>query len=159
MRNFEAIPVYKVRPTHKRKNAHNLKVFEGRAGAYIIYAREHDEPQSAAKMVYIGSSATNVAKTILRHFQRWYSKSNNYPDRISYYYRARLGPKAEVFTVAVTLTTAEEAYELEKALIMKYQPADNRQKYERIKESLVTEQQQAPTVAASEFLPAEEVPF
>lgn len=82
-------------------------------GVYIIY--------QGKKLVYIGYSGTNLYKTMYRHFQSWNDKTQV---RITY-------PDLSNITVRVVYTiSANHAARLEKALISKYKPKDNPQKYE-----------------------------
>lgn len=73
------------------------------------------------KIVYIGYSAGSLYKTITRHFQSWKDQSQI---RITY-------PQSEVYKIRIVYTrTGNQAAELERALILKYKPKDNPNKYE-----------------------------
>lgn len=82
-------------------------------GVYIIKNLEN-------KIVYIGFSATDVKKTMYRHFQKW-----NDPTQRRTVYSNLTGIKCRV-----VFTTAKKAPILEEALILKYKPRDNAQKLE-----------------------------
>lgn len=72
-------------------------------------------------IVYIGYSAGSLYKTITRHFQSWKDRSQT---RVTY-------PQNEAYKVRVVFTrTGSQAAELERALILKYRPKDNPNKYE-----------------------------
>jgi len=73
------------------------------------------------QIVYIGYSAGSLYKTITRHFQSWKDKNQV---RVTY-------PQSESYKVRVVYTrTGSQAAELERALILKYRPKDNPNKYE-----------------------------
>lgn len=95
-----------------------------RKGVYLIYrVRVFGEPV----LRYVGYSGSDVYKALYRHFQEWNDR------------QARLGQRQERITysppgsyrVRVVYTrTKGEAQELERALILKYQPPDNPDKLE-----------------------------
>lgn len=73
------------------------------------------------QIVYIGYSAGSLYKTITRHFQSWNDRSQT---RVTY-------PQNENYKIRVVFTrTGSQAAELERALILKYRPKDNPNKYE-----------------------------
>lgn len=82
-------------------------------GVYLIYKN--------GSLVYVGYSSYNVYKTLYRHFQRW-----NDPTQV----RITYNPNDQNIKVRVIYTTALRAKKLEKALILKYQPKNNPDKYE-----------------------------
>jgi len=86
----------------------NLAFCERFAGVYII-------KNNRGVITYIGYSASNLYKTITRHFQSWKDKAQV---RVTY-------PQTAGYTVRVVITTPERAAALEKALIVKYKPTDN----------------------------------
>jgi len=81
-------------------------------GTYLIYKN--------SKLVYVGFSSYNVYKTMYRHFQRW-----NDPTQVRVIYN----PNDPGIKVRVIYTTAARSKKLEKALILKYAPKDNPEKY------------------------------
>jgi len=81
-------------------------------GVYLIYKN--------SQLVYVGFSSYNVYKTMYRHFQRW-----NDPTQVRVIYN----PNEPGIKVRVIYTTAARSKKLEKALILKYQPKDNPEKY------------------------------
>jgi hypothetical protein len=81
-------------------------------GVYLIYKN--------SKLVYVGFSSYNVYKTMYRHFQRW-----NDPTQVRVIYN----PNDPGIKVRVIYTTAARSKKLEKALILKYAPKDNPEKY------------------------------
>ena len=86
----------------------NMAFCKSKAGVYLIKNETGD-------IVYIGFSATNLYKTVLRHFQSW---DDNKQVRVSYPYK-------HTFTVRVVLTTPGRAEKLERALIVELKPKDN----------------------------------
>ena len=107
--------VYEVLPGPGKNGKSNLAWLTGKSGVYLI--KEGNE------IVYVGSSSTNLYKTILRHFQRW--KDRQQPDRLTYKNELWLDHK-----VRVILCSATKAYELEKKFISHYRPRDNKFQYE-----------------------------
>jgi len=81
-------------------------------GVYLIYKN--------SQLVYVGFSSYNVYKTMYRHFQRW-----NDPTQVRVIYN----PNDPGIKVRVIYTTAARSKKLEKALILKYAPKDNPEKY------------------------------
>jgi hypothetical protein len=71
-------------------------------------------------LVYVVFSSYNFYKTIYRHFQRW---NDSTQVRVIY------NPNDPGIKVRVIYTTAARSKKLEKALILKYQPKDNPEKY------------------------------
>lgn len=84
-----------------------------RPGTYLIYR--------SGRLIYVGFSSYNVYKTLYRHFQSWYD-----PRQI----RVTYDKNDPNIKVRVIYTTAARARKLEKAIIIKYQPKDNPDKYE-----------------------------
>lgn len=82
------------------------------SGVYLIKSKR------SKKVVYVGRSLSDLYKTIYRHFQTW-------NDRIPRVVYAKTG-----YSIRVIFTTKERAILLEKALIEKYNPRDNSEKYE-----------------------------
>ena len=80
------------------------------AGVYIIY--------KDLKPVYVGYSASNLYKTMYRHFQNW-----NDPTQRRVSYSNLKGIKCRVI-----FTTVKRAQILEEALILKLKPRDNENK-------------------------------
>ena len=93
----------------------NFKEAQGRAGVYLI--KQDDE------IVYIGQSGTDLYKTMNRHFQQW---NDTKAARVTYYNLL----DRYVFKVRIVYCTALQAARLEKALIIKYRPRDNKEKYQ-----------------------------
>lgn len=89
----------------------NLTPKEGDApGVYIIY--------KDSKPVYVGFSASNLYKTMYRHFQSWNDPTQR---RVSY-------TNLKGITCRVIFTTVKRAQILEEALILKLRPRDNENK-------------------------------
>lgn len=85
------------------------------AGVYLI---RHIRTQT---IVYVGSSSTQLKKTIYRHFQTWNDKQPR-----------RVYPKQGHYQIRFFKCTAEQAAKLEAALIAKYQPKDNLDKFKNL---------------------------
>ena len=90
----------------------NLRETIEKSGVYLIHKKGDVKP------VYVGMSGTNLYKTILRHFQSWEDKQT----RVTY-------PK-QGYLVRVVTCTPLQAAKLERALIVKYKPKDNPNKYD-----------------------------
>lgn len=85
-----------------------------RPGAYIIYKQTGDKKTP----LYVGFSASNVYKTLYRHFQSWNDKTQV---RTTY---NRTGP----FKVRIILAGPKTAEKLERALLKRLKPKDNPRK-------------------------------
>jgi hypothetical protein len=105
---------FKFLPPYTDKGKCNFPEAKERSGIYII--------KENAKIVYVGESGYNLYKTLYRHFQRW---NHKYQEVVTY--AAKL--KQNKYTVRLVFCTAKQAIALEKALIIKYNPRDNEQKY------------------------------
>lgn len=103
-------------------------------GVYLI--------KKEGKFLYVGFSASDVKKTMYRHFQTWNDPSQR---RTTYTNLAGI-------TCRVVFTTAKKAPILEEALILKYKPRDNAQKLEMYSSA------QKSNIEA-EYWEAPEVPF
>ena len=117
-----------------------LKPSQGaRPGVYIV--RKGDQ------VVYVGHSASNLYKTMYRHFQSWNDPAQR---RVTYV-------QLKDISIRVIFCSASKAPVLEEALIIKYKPRDNYQKLE-----LYTSKQRAAIIADADkgdFIPISEVPF
>lgn len=100
------------KPPYNKKGNTNFRFTNNKAGVYLVKNKD-------GKIVYIGMSASNLYKTMYRHFQSWKDSTQI---RIVY-------PK-QGYTVRVVLTTSKRAYLLERALILKMKPKDNPHKLE-----------------------------
>lgn len=112
---MQPIPVYKKLPKDGKPGKTNLGKYQGKKGIYFIY--------ESGVLIYIGSSKSNLYKTVLRHFQQWNDTAQL--RRISY--KNKLGRK--VYTVAFKLRpskTPEQIEAEEYKLIRKYEPRDNK---------------------------------
>ena len=87
-------------PAYSR-NKPTFKQTKPTPGAYIIKHRDK---------LYIGYSGYNVVKTAYRHFQKW---SDNQ-------FRAVFPKKAQI--AIIPTKTAKRAAQIERSLILKYQP-------------------------------------
>ena len=93
-------------------------------GVYII--------KKGDKFVYVGMSATDVKKTMYRHFQKWTDLRSSYTKKLQAYERVTYHEEnKENFTCKVIYTsTDKEAHNLERLLINKLKPKDNTLKLE-----------------------------
>ncbi|WP_052592666.1 GIY-YIG nuclease family protein [Aureispira sp. CCB-QB1] len=108
-------PVYKKIPRNGKNGITNLTEYRYKKGVYFIYEN--------GKLVYIGSSASDLYKTISRHFQNW--KDTRQLRRISY--RQKLGKKSYTFSVKLMPRHSKKGIEKEEyKLVNKYTPRDNK---------------------------------
>jgi hypothetical protein len=124
------------------------------AGVYLIRHK-----QSGA-VVYIGSSTTQLKKTIYRHFQTWTDKQQS----TGRSFERKVYPKFGHYELRFFKCTAAQALKIEKFLIIKHQPKDNPLKYERLSadrietgKKLYSEAVNSETLPAADYL--EDVPF
>jgi excinuclease UvrABC nuclease subunit len=89
------------------------KTIRNKPGVYLIKSNR------TGNTIYVGYSGTNVYKTMYRHFQTW-----NDPQQVRKVY------SPDNYTARVILTTGKRAGELEKYLIEKIRPRDNKNKYD-----------------------------
>ncbi len=88
-----------------------LQPTEGaKSGVYMI--------EKAGKIVYVGYSASNLYKTMYRHFQSWDDPAQR---RVTY------ANQKDIFCRVIFCPPTKAAL-LEEALILKYKPRDNEQK-------------------------------
>lgn len=88
------------------------KKLNKKPGVYLIKSKQTGE------IKYVGYSATNLKRTLYRHFQNWNDKAQ---DRYVY--------DKNRYLIRVIETTSKRAPQLEKYLIAKYNPKDNKNKY------------------------------
>ena len=116
--------VFKYHPPYKANGRTSFPETQKRSGVYLI--KEND------KLVYVGFSGSDLYRTLYRHFQVWTDK--NYrggkaaPPEHRVTYVSKM--KRNRYTVRVTLCTPAQAERLERMLIRKHNPRDNRAKYE-----------------------------
>lgn len=104
--------VFKFRPPYNKNGNTTFPDSLKQSGVYII--------KKGAEIVYVGFSATNLYKTMYRHFQRWDSSTQT---RVVY-------KNTRDITVRIVYCTPSQAVRLEKYLILKHRPKDNPNKYE-----------------------------
>lgn len=113
MKTFERVSVYARKPKNGKPGKTNLPLFKKQMGVYKIFEN--------GRLVYIGSSISNLYSTILHHFSGW--QDSRSPSRITYKTKV---PKNR-YEIEVTVTkNATETYSLEEMLIAKHKPRDNR---------------------------------
>jgi len=118
---------FKYRAPYKKNGKTNFPETSKKTGVYLI--KKND------KIIYIGYFAYDLYKTIYRHFQEWNDKDQ--PTRITY--KNQLS--RENFTIRVVYCSNKRAAALEKALILKHLPKDNKIKYtEYLKNTSKTEE-------------------
>jgi len=81
-------------------------------GVYIIFKKD--------TMVYCGYSKTNLYKTLYRHFQEWKTSSQ---------VRTIYKNLNDITVRVIYCKDGNQASKLEKAIIIKYKPRDNTNKY------------------------------
>jgi excinuclease UvrABC nuclease subunit len=81
-------------------------------GVYIIFKKN--------TMVYCGYSKTNLYKTLYRHFQEWKTSSQ---------VRTIYKNLNDITVRVIYCKDGNQASRLEKAIIIKYKPRDNTNKY------------------------------
>lgn len=111
-------------------------------GVYFIKSNR------TGKIIYIGYSASNLYKTISRHFQTWNDKSQQ-----------RFVYGRDHYTVRVIFTNAERAALLEKFLIVKHNPRDNKMKYDNYLTPAEERKAEKIEEAAQWLSISDEVPF
>jgi excinuclease UvrABC nuclease subunit len=120
---MKRIKKYRFLPPYKRNGrTTTFPELKGKHGVYLI--------KENGKLVYIGHSCRHLYKVIYRHFQRW-SEYSIISGRPLYHTTYARKMKRNKYTVRVVITnTCAQAERLERALIIKYQPRDCRQKYD-----------------------------
>jgi len=103
----------KIYVNNKLNPALGLRI-SGQSGVYII--------KSGSQIVYVGYSATNLYKTMTRHFQSWEDR------QVRTVYTNR---NSDNLTARVIFCGSIKAKKLETALVIKYRPRDNNNKYEQ----------------------------
>ena len=107
--------VYKELPQNGKNGKTNLAHLKDKKGLYKLYEN--------GKLIYIGSSASNLYKTILRHFQTW--SDTKQLRRISY--KDKLGKYEYTYEVKLMGTSNNDKIALEEyKLVKKHQPRDNK---------------------------------
>lgn len=99
--------------------------WSGKAGVYRIR-------DNYKRVIYVGSSTSQLKKTIYRHFQTWTDRqpSNNRQfDRVTY-------PKTG-YQVQFAVCSPTNALRAEKYFIRKLRPEDNRIKYQQLSDNEV----------------------
>jgi len=97
---------------YKKKRTTLDKKLNKKPGVYLIKSKQTGE------IKYVGHSTTNLKRTLYRHFQNWNDRAQ---ERYVY--------DKNRYLIRVIETTSKRAPELEKYLIAKYNPKDNRHKY------------------------------
>ena len=97
------------------------------SGVYLIYKKVTILGNSKYQLSYVGYSGTNLYKTLYRHFEDWSASAQTRTT-----YKNLKNIRVEV----IYTNTAEQAFNLEKALIIKLKPKDNPNKYENYTKDL-----------------------
>jgi hypothetical protein len=117
----------KFRPPYERPRKTTFIDHRWKPGVYLIC--------EDGVLVYVGYAGKCLYRTLYRHFQHWTHKnyaSNKVappPYRVSY----RNLMDVRTYVVRLIHCSQKQAARLEKMLILKYNPRDNRMKYERHK--------------------------
>lgn len=135
---------FRGQPPYNKEGKTNFRYTSGKPGVYLIYRD--------GVLVYIGSSKSDVYKTMYRHFQSW-----NDPTQVRVTFQKQL--KRRQFRCRVVLTTPIQAERLERALIVKHKPKYNTYKYLLFDET--ERERRAKTKLVKEFIgtPVESCPF
>lgn len=98
----------------------NISHLKNKSGVYKIYYKiDSDKP------VYVGSSISNLYRTITRHFQKWRANQKV----ISF---KNMNYDLTKFYLTYTITKPDEAFNKEKIEIKKLQPKFNTIKYDDV---------------------------
>ena len=92
----------------------------GKAGVYWI-------KEDTGRIIYVGSSTSQLKKTIYRHFQTWTDRqrsSNRQFDRVTY--------SKQGYKVRFVVCSPADALRAEKYFIRKLKPRDNPTKYNQL---------------------------
>lgn len=116
-------------------------VTDEKKGVYII------RDKRSGQIIYIGQSTSNIYKTLYRHFQNWDDPTQY---RVTY---PKQGKEVAVFIVK----NAREVLELERYLIIKYQPKDNEIKYLAYQEQEAERLHPAEEPATEQYIPRAEI--
>jgi excinuclease UvrABC nuclease subunit len=111
MKKSRFFPVFKSTNPVRYSDA-ATKALDIKKGVYII--------KEDGVIVYIGSSLTNIYRTFTRHFQKW--DDGQYRTT----YQGKIKSKTYTVRVVKGLRTDAQVLNLEKALVFKYQPRDNK---------------------------------
>ena len=111
MKAFRFIPVYDLVPNGGKSGRTNINFARGKKGVYLI--KEND------RIVYVGSSMSDLYKTAIRHFQQW----NDRQYRVSYRNKLR----THRYSIRFVFLNESRIPHLEAGLIEKYKPRDNAQ--------------------------------
>lgn len=131
----------RARAPYDSKGNTTLRLTNKKPGVYKIYEN--------GKLVYIGMSKNNLYRTMYRHFQEW----NHRGQPVVTY-----AGKNKKYSVQVTLCTPGRAAKAEHALIVKYKPRDNPNKYRNYKLNF-NDQEIINEFEGVKMLKDEEVPF
>lgn len=111
---------YKKSPTGLKPRPTLPNKYYKRAGTYVIRSRK------TGRVIYVGYSANNLKRTLYRHFQRWNDPKQ--PNRYTY--------DPRFYDITIYKVNSRTAPKLEKALIKKYNPPDNKFKYPSLFDSV-----------------------
>lgn len=92
-----------------------LSPSRAQTGVYVIRKGE--------EITYVGYSGSNLYKTFTRHFQSW----NDHQHRTTY----KNERHSDALSARVVFTSPQRAALLERALVVKYKPRDNANKYDQ----------------------------
>jgi len=125
-------------------------------GVYLIYRERNTFLGTEKELRYVGYSATDLYKTMYRHFQTWNDRQAAAGLREERtVFKVRSGIKVRV----IYCRTAAQARELERALIIKHRPPSNPDKLELYELTEHGEQLATIPREAEWITNLEEVPF
>jgi predicted GIY-YIG superfamily endonuclease len=100
-------------PPYKPNGRTTFGAAQSKTGVYLI--KENDV------VVYVGYSGSDIYRTLYRHFQYWNHRTQ---ETISY------AGKRKDYTVRIVFCSKADAIRLERGLILKHNPRDNKNKYD-----------------------------
>lgn len=100
-----------------------VKDLKGKAGVYVFRIR-HDDGRT--EVVYVGSSLTDLERTMSRHLQGWSRVERRVPDGVfSRSHDPGVTYRRDKVEAAARVVSPDEALELEKRWIHRFAPRDN----------------------------------
>lgn len=108
--------IHKAKPPYNAEGKTNFNI-RNKPGVYIVYKKTASGRQA---LKYIGFSRTDVYKALYRHLQSWEDPKQT---------RITFKQKNNLLVKVIYCKNAETAQKLEGALILKYKPLQNINKY------------------------------
>jgi len=137
---LEFKPAFEGKIDSKRR-ARTYKSFSKKAGCYII--------KENGLIVYIGVSRHCIVKACYRHFYTWNCKAQK---RITYVDRFSKND----YTVLLIPLDPNDALKMEQTLIITLNPRDNRNRYEKVMDEILTSKGYIKAEAAKDYTTCED---